>query len=56
MRLGAEMAESLRQLIKPYFLRRTKAEVLQDNNSECDGEIDKENCPDNRQSSARLMK
>ncbi|XP_054724958.1 DNA excision repair protein ERCC-6-like [Uloborus diversus] len=26
-RMGTEMAENLKQLIKPYFLRRTKAEV-----------------------------
>ncbi|XP_061162866.1 DNA excision repair protein ERCC-6-like [Saccostrea echinata] len=27
-RLGMEMAESLKQIISPYFLRRTKAEVI----------------------------
>ena len=26
-RLGMEMAESLKRIIAPYFLRRTKAEV-----------------------------
>ncbi|XP_071848208.1 uncharacterized protein [Apostichopus japonicus] len=29
--LGNEMAESLRNLIEPYFLRRTKADVLENN-------------------------
>ncbi|XP_077867759.1 uncharacterized protein LOC100373376 [Saccoglossus kowalevskii] len=31
MRLGTEMAENLRQIIEPYFKRRTKAETLEKN-------------------------
>ena len=47
-RMGMEMSESLRKLIEPYFLRRTKAMVLEKKNKnpdEVDGseESDKEN-------------
>ncbi|GIY80989.1 DNA excision repair protein ERCC-6-like [Caerostris darwini] len=35
-RLGNEMAESLKKLIKPYFLRRTKAEVWGKNSETSD--------------------
>ena len=31
------MSESLRKLIEPHFLRRTKAMVLQNNKTETDG-------------------
>lgn len=31
------MSESLRKLIEPHFLRRTKAMVLANNNTETDG-------------------
>ncbi|XP_014678713.1 PREDICTED: DNA excision repair protein ERCC-6-like [Priapulus caudatus] len=48
-RLGAEMAESLRHLIKPYFLRRTKAMVLEEKS-------DKENHPANDQKPATKHK
>ena len=46
--MGMEMSESLRKLIEPYFLRRTKAMVLEKKNKnldEVDGseESDKEN-------------
>ena len=33
-RLGMEMAESLKRIIAPYFLRRTKAEVKNSENKE----------------------
>jgi len=36
-RIGMEMSESLRKLIEPHFLRRTKAMVLANNNTETDG-------------------
>ena len=36
-RIGNEMSESLRKLIEPHFLRRTKAMVLQNNKTETDG-------------------
>ncbi|KAK3736263.1 hypothetical protein QZH41_008090 [Actinostola sp. cb2023] len=35
-RIGNEMAKSLRKLIEPHFLRRTKAEVLNKKNSQAD--------------------
>ena len=46
------MSESLRKLIEPHFLRRTKAMVLANNKTETDGvdesvESEKENRPDN---------
>lgn len=46
------MSESLRKLIEPHFLRRTKAMVLDNKEQapeEIDGtaEADKENCPEN---------
>ncbi|XP_022256927.1 DNA excision repair protein ERCC-6-like [Limulus polyphemus] len=39
-RLGSEIAENLRCLIAPYFLRRTKAEVLSEKQSEDTENID----------------
>jgi len=52
IRVGMEMSESLRKLIEPHFLRRTKAMVLDNKKQapeEVDGtaEADKENCPEN---------
>jgi len=49
-RIGNEMSESLRKLIEPHFLRRTKAMVLENNETETDGvdesvESEKENRP-----------
>ena len=35
-RIGKEMSESLRELIKPHFLRRTKAMVLENNKAKTD--------------------
>lgn len=45
------MSESLRKLIEPHFLRRTKAMVLENNDTKTDGvdesgESEKENRPD----------
>lgn len=36
-RIGMEMSESLRKLIEPHFLRRTKAMVLGNNETKTDG-------------------
>ncbi|KAJ7333824.1 DNA excision repair protein ERCC-6-like [Desmophyllum pertusum] len=51
-RMGMEMSESLRKLIEPHFLRRTKAMVLENNKTTTDGvdgseESDKENIQEN---------
>ncbi|XP_012936041.1 DNA excision repair protein ERCC-6-like [Aplysia californica] len=37
-RLGQEMAEALKSIIQPYFLRRTKAQVAQENEQEGGGD------------------
>lgn len=47
------MSESLRKLIDPHFLRRTKAMVLESkkqSRQQVDGstDTDKENCPENQ--------
>lgn len=52
-RIGMEMSESLRKLIDPHFLRRTKAMVLESkkqSSEQVDGstDTDKENCPENQ--------
>ena len=36
-RIGMEMSESLRKLIEPHFLRRTKAMVLGNSETSTDG-------------------
>ncbi|XP_070573019.1 DNA excision repair protein ERCC-6-like [Ptychodera flava] len=42
-RLGNEMAESLRNIIAPYFLRRTKAETLEKNTNNPEADKNKSN-------------
>ena len=54
-RIGMEMSESLRKLIAPHFLRRTKAMVLEDKKENTGRDVtdgsnqsDKENKPANQ--------
>lgn len=54
-RIGMEMSESLRKLIAPHFLRRTKAMVLEGKKGNTGRDVtdgsnqsDKENIPDNQ--------
>ena len=54
-RIGMEMSESLRKLIAPHFLRRTKAMVLENKKENTGREVtdgfnqsDKENKPENQ--------
>lgn len=55
-RMGMEMSESLRKLIEPYFLRRTKAMVLEKKNKNPD-EVDgsEESDKENKEGSIRRM-